>query len=157
MTCYLSCCESIYPSVELFHLNSPLVPSGTRFYPVIRLVDLAHTCGRIVVQISYYFKIIEICKNPNFCPVRTKFTKSWYLPCIARGVRARYPNITRFVTFVRKSCNHSLTTHWCPPRRRPWCGRWESLAAALAKYDIQNICKGTIKAARWTRELMHAR
>ena len=77
--------------MELFHLNSPLVPSGTRFYPVIRLVDLAHTCGRIVVQISYYFKIIEICKNPNFCPVRTKFTEFWYLPCIARGVCARYP------------------------------------------------------------------
>ena len=50
-----------------------------------------------------------------------------------------------------------LTTRRCPPRKWPRCGRRESLAAALAKYDIQNICKGTIKAARWARELMHAR
>ena len=89
---WLSCYESIYPSVELFHLNSPLVPSGTRFYPVIRLVDLAHTWGRIVVQISYYFEIIEIWKIRNFRLVRTKFTKFGYLPCMSRGTRARYPS-----------------------------------------------------------------
>ena len=53
---------------------------------------------------------------------------------------------------------HYLTTRRCPPRRRPRCGRRESLAAALAKYDIRNICKGTIKAARWARDqCMHVR
>ena len=84
--CY---CLITYSRVELFHLNTPLVPSDTRFYPVFRLVDHANTRGRIVVQISYYFKIIEICKIRNFRPVHTKFTEFWYLPCIHVAQRAR--------------------------------------------------------------------